>query len=196
MQPDPVPRSARRRGEAVGLACFRLLHMLERQLHQQLRFRAGDEGIRRDGKVPSEKFLLTQDMGQRLPGAAPGNSPFQPGGRFRSKGTGPGQDDAGAVKAGDGLHQGADADMRAVVARGAEAGGGLLHERIQCGEGRREHGGARAESGGGGGLPRMCGIIPFQGPCGGTFFSPLARPCPFSCRRRRGEPCLWRRGRP
>lgn len=113
------------------MACFRLPHMLERQLHEQLRFRAGDERVRRDGKVPSEKFPLPKDMGQRFPGAAAGNGIVQSGGQFRGKGTGPGQDEPCALKAGNCLRQCAGADMRTVVASGAQPGGGLLYERIQ-----------------------------------------------------------------
>ena len=56
----------------------------------------------------------------------------------RGEGTGPGQYEPSAVKAGDGLSQCTNADMRAVVAGCAQTDGCLLHEHVQSI--RRKHG--------------------------------------------------------
>ncbi len=128
---------------------FLLPHVIKGQFDKPFRFRAGDEGSGADREIPSVKFALAEDMGQRFAVAAASHKGEEARGLIRGGGGISGEEQAGAVKAGGGLGQGAGADVRAVVAGGAQAGNGLKHEGIEgggvgCGHGEsgRRLGGA------------------------------------------------------
>ena len=112
---------------------FQLPHVIKGQIDEQLRFRAGDEGVGADCEIPPVEFASAEDMGQRFAVTAAGHKGEEAGGLIRGGGGVSGEEQAGAVKAGSGLGKGAGADMGAVVMGGAQAGNGLKHEGVESG---------------------------------------------------------------
>jgi hypothetical protein len=79
MAPLPVPRSAMAIGSIHRQA-------LQRQFHQQLGFRAGNQGIRRHVQIQRPEFPPTQQVGDGLAGQPAFQPSGEPSGLFRFRG--------------------------------------------------------------------------------------------------------------